>query len=184
MLKSIAKIILIFLRKLKGFNSCLQKLLIAEYGPNVYIGQNCEFTYNNIHLGSNIYIGSRASFIASISHIYIGSYVMFGPNVTIRGGNHRIDVLGEYMYNVKEKLSENDQDVIIQDDVWIGCNATILKGVKIGKGAVVAAGAVVTKEVPPYAIVGGNPAKLIKYRFSEDQIIRHEELLELRYNGK
>ena len=59
---------------------------------------------------------------------------------------------------------------IIEDDVWIGCNATILQGVKIGTGAIVAAGAVVTKDVPPYAIVGGVPAKIIKYRFTEEQI--------------
>ena len=102
---------------------------------------------------------------------------MFGPHVTIRGGNHRIDVIGKYMYEVKDKLLKNDEDVIICDDVWIGCNATILKGVTVGKGAVVAAGSIVTKDVEPYSIVGGNPAKNIRYRFSKEEIVQHEKLL-------
>ena len=65
----------------------------------------------------------------------------------------------------KDKLPENDQDIVFEGDNWIGANATILKGVKIGYGAVVAAGAVVTKDVTPYAIVGGVPAKKIRNRY-------------------
>lgn len=125
-------------------------------------------------------IGNRASFIASIANIYIGNYVMFGPNVTIRGGNHRTDLVGRYMITVKdvEKLPENDKDVIIEDDVWVGCNVTILKGVIISKGTIVAAGSVVTKSFPPYSIIGGNPAKLIKMRFSEEEIKEHNNIIE------
>jgi len=110
---------------------------------------------------------------------YIGNYVMFGPSVTIRGGNHRTDVIGRHIYEIEEsdKLPENDQDVVIEDGVWVGCNVIILKGVTIGRGAVVAAGSVVTKNVPPYSIVGGNPAKIIKCRFEEEQICKHEEIL-------
>ena len=79
-----------------------------------------------------------------------------------------------------EKLPENDQDVHIEEGVWVGCNATILKGVTIGKGAVVAAGSVVTKDVLPYSIVGGNPAKVIKYRFTPEQIEKHESIIKER----
>lgn len=69
--------------------------------------------------------------------------------------------------------------IIVDDDVWIGYRATIMSGVHIGQGAVVAAGAVVTKDVPPYAIVGGVPARVIKYRFSPEVI---EHLLKLDYS--
>ena len=70
-------------------------------------------------------------------------------------------------------------DIIVDDDVWIGYGATILSGVHIGQGAVIAAGAVVTKDVPPYAIVGGVPAKVIKYRFSPEII---QQLMKLDYS--
>ena len=77
------------------------------------------------------------------------------------------------------KLPENDQPVTLCGDNWIGANVTILKGVTIGEGAVVAAGSLVIRDVPPYAIVGGVPAKVIKFRFTEDEITEHKELLEI-----
>lgn len=76
-----------------------------------------------------------------------------------------------------EKLPENDLPVIIEDDVWCGANVTILKGVTIGRGSVVAAGAVVTKSFPPYSIIGGVPAKLLKMRFTPEEIEQHEKML-------
>ena len=82
---------------------------------------------------------------------------MFGPNVTIITGDHRIDIPGRPMISLtdKDKLPENDQDVILEGDNWIGANATILKGVKIGLGAVVAAGSLVNHDIPPFSIWGG-----------------------------
>lgn len=80
---------------------------------------------------------------------------------------------GVSTYPFKRKLFHGGEeavskgDIIVGDDVWVGYGATILSGVHIGQGAVIAAGAVVNKDVPPYAIVGGIPAKVIKYRFSE-----------------
>lgn len=160
-----------------------QRSKFAECGKHVYINHNCFFnTENHIHCGSNVYIGREACFISTIAHIYIGDYVMFGPRVTIITGDHRTDVIGEHIYEVREnsKLLENDADVVIGDGAWIGSNVTILKGVTIGRGAVVAAGAVVVKNVPPYAIVGGVVAKIIKYRFSTKEIEQHEILLSER----
>lgn len=154
----------------------------AEHGDHVSVGTGGDFISSHIHCGHHVHIGPHASFMASIAHIRIGNYVTFGPSVTIRGGNHRTDVIGKHIYEVKEneKLPENDEDVVIEDGVWVGCNAIILKGVTIGRGAVVAAGAVVTKDVPQYVIVGGNPAKVIKYRFTEEQIKEHERMLRNR----
>lgn len=70
-------------------------------------------------------------------------------------------------------------DIVVKDDVWIGYRSVILSGITIGQGAIIAAGSVVTKDVPPYAIVGGNPAKVIKYRFSEKEIA---ELLSINFS--
>lgn len=154
----------------------------AEHGDNVSVGKFCDFIPSHIHCGHHVSIGAHASFMASKSHIYIGNYIAFGPFVTIRGGNHRIDLIGRHIYEVGggNKIPENDQDVYIEDGVWVGCNAVILKGVRVGRGAVVGAGAVVTKDVPPYAIVGGNPAKVIRFRFTEEQIQEHESILKER----
>ena len=77
-----------------------QKRGLAECGSNVYLGPFCDLIPSHIHCGHHVHIGPHASFIASIAHIYIGNYVMFGPNVTIRGGNHRIDIIGKHIYEV------------------------------------------------------------------------------------
>ena len=100
---------------------------------------------------------------------------MFGPNVTIMGGDHNISEIGEYMFDVKNKLPENDVKVIIEDDVWVASNSIILKGVKVGKGSIIAAGSLVLNDVPEYSIVGGAPAKLLKKRFSKDDLIKHKK---------
>ena len=70
-----------------------------------------------------------------------------------------------------------DKDVIVEEDVWIGCNVTLLSGVTIGRGTTVAAGAVVAKSMPPYCVCGGVPAKFIKFYWTVDQIIEHEKVL-------
>ena len=76
-----------------------------------------------------------------------------------------------------DKLPENAATVVIEDDIWIGANVTILKGVTIVRGSVVAAGAVVTKSCPPYSIIGGVPAKVLKMRITPVEIVEHEKLL-------
>ena len=111
-------------------------------------------------------------------NIEIGRYCSIGPDVMILvGGEHYLDRVSTYPFGMKfqdfsdpncPRLSKGD--ITIENDVWIGARVTILSGIKIGNGAVVAAGAVVTKDVPPYAIVGGVPAKIIKYRFDEQTI--------------
>ena len=113
----------------------------------------------------------------------IGSYCSIGPDVTfVLNSDHEIDKISTYPFKVKILKSEKCEattkgDIIIDDDVWIGCRCIILSGVHIGKGAVIAAGAVVSKDVPPYAIVGGVPAKILKYRFSE-QIIEQIQTID------
>ncbi|MGG0591310.1 CatB-related O-acetyltransferase [Priestia megaterium] len=109
----------------------------------------------------------------------IGNYVSIASGVQfLLGGNHRHDTFSTYPFKVKmlgySKEAWSKGPIVVADDVWIGTNAMIMSGVTIGKGAVIAAGSIVTKDVPPYAIVGGNPAKLIKYRFDEE--VRNELL--------
>lgn len=136
------------------------------------------YSYESIHVGDHVNLGTRPVMLATWGTIRIGNHVMFGPGVTIRGGNHRIDVVGRYMDSIREdeKRPEDDPGVVIEDDVWIGGNATILAGVRIGRGSVIAASAVVTKSVPPNSIAGGNPARVIRERFPAEELAIHEFL--------
>lgn len=119
------------------------------------------------------------------SKLKIGKFCSIAQNVKfILDADHRMDTISTFPFKVKilkeEKYEATSKgDIIISDDVWIGYGAMILSGVNIGQGAVVAAGAVVTKDVPPYAIVGGLPAKILKYRFAEDII---NALMNINYN--
>jgi acetyltransferase-like isoleucine patch superfamily enzyme len=151
--------------------------LFKKCGKRVLFSPFDYFTYETIELGDYVSIGLGACFVAKESGIKIGNKVMFGPYVSVRGGNHNTSVIGKYMYDVHEKRPEDDQPVIIEDDVWVGTNVTILKGVRIGRGSIIAAGAVVNKNVAPYSIVGGVPAKLIRMRWSKEEIQKHEEIL-------
>ena len=160
------------------FLSFFYKKMLRGCGSNVrFSALTSDFTYRNITIGNDVYIGPHALFLCTESQIFIGNKVLFGPHVTIIGGDHRITDVGRFIYDVLDKHPEDDQDVHIEDDVWIGTNTTLLKGVTVGRGAVVAAGALVTKDVPPYAIVGGVPAKVLKYRFTPEQIQEHERQL-------
>ena len=133
----------------------------------------------NLSIGDGSFIPKGSTFYCTRAELTIGKKVIFGPKPTIITGDHRIDLVGRYIIDVtdEEKLPDQDAPVIIEDDVWAGANVTILKGVSIGKGCVIAAGAVVTKSFPPYCIIGGVPAKLIKMRFTPEQIEEHERLL-------
>ena len=168
---------------LRGWNKLMvvpiKRARFAKCGKRVFIGKNSSFCYSNVECGNDVAIGGNCKFVCSVAKVKIGDHVMFGPNVFVTTGGHRIDVIGRYMDSVtdEEKLPENDKDVVFVGDNWIGGGAVILKGVTVGRGAVIAAGAVVTKDVPPYAIVGGCPATVIKYRFNEEEITVHENKL-------
>ncbi|MGE6754758.1 CatB-related O-acetyltransferase [Rossellomorea sp. NPDC071047] len=133
----------------------------------------------------NITIG-KYSYIANNTHIInckIGNYCSIGPSVKIGLGKHPTNRFSTsplfYSLNnpfriklVDKEDFEEFEEIIIGHDVWIGANAIILDGVKIGNGAIIAAGAIVTKDVSAYSIVGGTPAKVLKYRFSNEVVER------------
>ena len=133
------------------------KLILAKCGKGVNIEKGANFP-SAVELGDNSGIGVRAQINGKA---IIGKNVMMGPDVCIHARNHAFDRVDIPM-NLQGFTPE--RPVVIEDDVWIGARVIILPGVHIGTGSVIGAGAVVTKDVPDYAVVGGNPAHILKMR--------------------
>ena len=142
----------------------LLKKMLQTCGKDVYLSHDVKLYGRNLHIGNHVSIGAETLLMCTGAPIHIGDHVMFGPRVTVITGNHRTDFVGKYMFDVKgpDKLPENDKPVIFEGDNWIGANATVTRGVTIGDHAVIAAGAVVNKDVPAGMIAGGVPARIIK----------------------
>lgn len=175
----IIKLSLSFSFLLNKFLSIFYKKEMKHCGSNVYLRPTSSDLKGlwNLSIGDYTSVPKGSVFYCTGASLTIGNKVIFGPHPTIITGDHRIDVIGKYIIDSHEKLPENDVPVIIEDDVWTGANITILKGVTIGRGSVIAAGAVVNKSCPPYSIIGGVPAKVLKFRFTIDEVIEHEKKL-------
>ncbi len=138
------------------------------FGDNVTIGQGTLIRPSGLYngeIGDGLSIGSYSSigvesYIGCSGQIIIGNYVMIGPKITIIAENHKHDRkdIPMLLQGVIRK------GVTIEDDVWIGANVTILDGIKIGKGSIIGAGSIVTKDIPQYVIAVGCPARVIKSR--------------------
>lgn len=148
--------------------------------PNIIVG---DYSYYDDHEdGLNFEQNVLYHFDFLGDKLIIGKFCAIGSNVQfiMNGANHRMDGISTFPFNIfggnwsvitptLEQLPFKG-NTVIENDVWIGYKATIMPGVNIGNGAIIAAHSVVTKDVEPYSIVGGNPAKLIRKRFTEEQI--------------
>lgn len=136
--------------------------------PHIHFGGNCVVNHNvtlwcRIKMGQNVHFNPGTRVYGTVA---TGDNIMIAPNVTIAGGDHGIETCDTPMYY----QPCSSKGIQIGDDIWIAANSVILDGVKIGSGAVVGAGSVVTKDVPPMAVVVGNPARVIRYRGRNDGI--------------
>lgn len=175
--------------KYKLKNPSLKISLSDNIGYKNFFGHGVRLydhvTLNDVEIGSYTYIASRSN----LSNVKIGKFCSIGPEVICGIGSHPTNLVSTHpsffstlgqsqIVFAKQNYFEEVKRITIENDVWIGARVTILDGVKIGNGAIIAAGAVVTKDVPPYSIVGGVPAKVIKFRFTKEEIAK---LLELQW---
>ena len=164
-----------FVNKLiKVLNRPALRNCVVDRTSKIGAGSNCI----NVKVGRYSYMGKNNS----VSNVEIGAFCSIASYCAIGGGAHSLDtvstspvfqkgrnILKKNFANIDSKLNKK---VVIENDVWIGENVFINDGIIIGNGAVVGAHSVVTHDVPPYAIVAGAPARIVRFRFSEDEIKR------------
>ena len=171
----------VIINKIKAYNV---KRKWRKNNPHNYTSMGRMFNPSLVSVGRGTYGQLNVINFSTNYKLTIGNYCSVATEVYfIVCGEHRLDLISTYPFRVRycgyEFEATSKGDIVIDDDVWLGHGATILSGVHIGQGAVIAAGAVVTKDVPPYAIVGGNPAYIIKYRFDKEKI---DELMKVDYS--
>lgn len=157
------------IRKSK-FGYCADDVILT---PPLYLGN-----MKNIYLYENTCLASNTFISATNAKFIVKKNCCIAERLTVHTGNHAM-IVGRFCSSITEadKPKTNDEDVVVESDVWIGCNVTLLSGVHIGRGAIIAAGAVVTRDILPYSIVGGVPAKFIKFKWSIEEILEHESVL-------
>ncbi|MCT3098113.1 sugar O-acetyltransferase [Lactococcus lactis] len=141
----------------------LERQVFGKTGDNLYVTPPFQVDYDrHVEIGNNFYANMDCIFL-DVNKIKIGNNVMVGPRVSFYTAGHPIDP------QIRIEELEFGLPITVEDNVWIGGNATILPGVTIGKNSIIAAGAVVTKDVAANTIVGGNPAQLIRAINEEDK---------------
>lgn len=142
----------------------LERQLFGKTGENIYVAPPLYVDYGrHVEIGNHFFANMNCIFL-DVNKIIIGNNVMFGPAVSLYTAGHPTDA------QVRIEDLEFGLPIIIEDNVWVGGSAVILPGVTIHENAIVAAGAVVTKDVPANTIVGGNPAKVIRTVSEEEQL--------------
>jgi len=148
----------------------IRRIKFKCIGTNVILDRDFVISRSeNLSIGNNVYIGPGA-YLSCIGNVIISDGTIIGPKITIYTSNHRYENANAIPYDNHVLLGS----VEIGPNTWIGGNVVIVPGVKIGEGCIVAAGSVVTKDIDPFSIIGGNPAKLIKYRDIEKYNILKE----------
>ena len=172
-------------RIIRGLYFFIKSIIVPSNKAFGSIGKNVTLTppfrvgnTHNVFIGDNVGIGPNANISANRARFIVKTNCAIAEGLTVHTGNHAREV-GKFITQItdKNKPEGYDKDIIVEEDVWIGCNVTLLSGIKIGRGSTIAAGAVVSKEIPPYCVAGGVPAKVIKFYWTIDEIINHEKKL-------
>lgn len=167
-----------------GYRSILKQYVFpydygryGELGDYSLIQNNSSLVQENIFADDYVIIQDKTNFISYHGKLIIGKYSVISSGCTIVPGAHKLTVGVPFYLATRNHINDEEGNIIIEEDCWIGAGCILLPKCRIGRGAVVGAGSVVKKDVPPYAVVVGVPAKIIATKFTVEQIIRHEAIL-------
>lgn len=163
--------------RLKPRNKKYRKESFGSIGNGTIINQNSKLVPQNMYLEDNIIIQNGVNFISFRGRLFIKKYSVISSGCIIVPSRHVPSVGVPFYYATKYHIGDSDSDIHIEEDCWIGAGSILLPGITIGRGAIVGAGSVVTKNVPPYSVVVGTPAKIISVKFSFNDIVSHEKFL-------
>jgi len=178
--KYVNKMIKHFLKRIRILLLRFFKYKFVKVGNGFYCGKNLYIKPNTVSIGNSVYFGNNCHL--SAGNILIDDYVMLASYVSIIGGDHIYNQPGKTMINSKRG---EQKTVVIEKDVWVGHGAIIMHGVTLGEGCIISAGSIVLKDVQPYCIMAGHPAKKIKNRFEsiEEEIYHSKSIGGSYYNN-
>lgn len=176
--ETIGKIIISFSNKINALKSIYIKSQLAHCGNNVCFVYplHCDKP-QNIYLYDNTNIYAGFDFISHTGKFIMKKNSGAAQGLTVITGNHYRNRGVLFKTSMHNRSNDIERDIIVEEDVWIGANVTLLDGSHIGRGATIGAGSVVRSNIPPYAVVIGNPARIIGFNFTPEEIIEHEKMI-------
>ena len=156
---------------ISGYN----KKEFEHIGDHCIIGPECILVPQNMYIEDYVIIQGRNNFISYKGKLVIKKYSVISSSCIIVPSNHILSVGVPFYLNAISHVGDEDHTIVINEDVWIGAGCKLLPKSSFGRGCIVGTGSVVTKDIPPYAVVAGCPAKIIAVKFSKTDIISHEK---------
>lgn len=156
------------------FGTIYPRRAFGAMGRGCHIGKSCTLVPRQMYLDDYVIVQNLVNVIASEGKVVVKKYSVISSQCIIIPGLHMAAPGVPFYYQAKERVGDENLTICIDEDCWVGAGAILLRHCHLGRGSVVGAGSVVTKDFPPYAVVAGNPAKIIGVKFSKADILAHE----------
>ncbi len=175
--KMIEKMLRFVLKVCKHFLPEYDYSKMGMMGTHVKIAPGSFLNEKNLYLEDYTMLQEGIRLISNEGRLIVKKYSVVASNCIFIPGTHRLKVGVPFYLAAKYHIGDEDKQIVIEEDCWVGAGCIVLPGVKIGRGSVVGAGSVVTKDVLPYSVVAGVPAKIIAVKFREEDVLLHEQVL-------
>ncbi len=176
---------MVTIKDLKNIALRIYKRIFPEYnlnaigkkGNGVIIASKSDLITKNLYLDDCVILQGHINFISNKGKLFVKKYSVISAGCIVIPGAHKLKVGVPFYYSALYHIGDNESDITINEDCWVGAGCILLPGINIGRGAVIGAGSVVTRNIPPYAVAVGSPAKVIASKFKLEEIIAHEEII-------